>query len=399
MLMESKLAHARSTLLESGLVMIPWNSPTPLEFPDHENSLIPDGTKADISDTIPWIDGHREVEEGALALQVSLQRPDSVGERRFFWPYLAVIIVFHLLLPLALIPGLFTWTGLVLVFLGNYVFGSVGINIGYHRLLTHRSFRCPKWLEHGFALLGVCSLQGSPGRWVAVHRMHHQHSDERPDPHSPLVSFFWGHMGWLVIENRNLDTMSTYEKYARDVFQDRFYMRLHRNETWLLIYAAHALLILGLGFLAGWILTGTRVAALHFGLSIFVWGVIVRTVFVWHITWAVNSVAHRWGYRNYKTDEHSRNNWLVALLTNGEGWHNNHHANQRSASHGHRWWELDLTYWTILLLRQVGLASDVIAPSVSERLGTVTHRLAGPHTRLSRSRVPSGPDGRHSREL
>ena len=85
-------------------------------------------------------------------MQVSLQRPDSVGERRFFWPYLAVIIAFHLLLPLALIPGLFTWTGLVLVFLGNYVFGSVGINIGYHRLLTHRSFRCPKWLEHGFAL-------------------------------------------------------------------------------------------------------------------------------------------------------------------------------------------------------------------------------------------------------
>ncbi len=331
-------------------------------------------------------------------MNVSLQRPDSVGERRFFWSYLAVIIAFHLLLPLALIPGLFTWTGLLLVFLGNYVFGSVGINIGYHRLLTHRSFQCPKWLEHGFALLGVCSLQGSPGRWVAVHRMHHQHSDERPDPHSPLVSFFWGHLGWLVIENRNLDTMSTYEKYARDVFQDRFYMRLHRDEVWLLIYAAHALLMLGLGFLAGWMLTGTRAAALQFALSILVWGVIVRTVFVWHITWAVNSVAHRWGYRNYKTDENSQNNWFVALLTNGEGWHNNHHANQRSASHGHRWWELDLTYWTILLLRELGLATDVIAPSVCERNGTVTHRLAGPHTPLSRPRVPSGTNGRRSRE-
>ncbi len=184
-----------------------------------------------------------------------------------------------------------------------------------------------------------------------------------------------------------------------DVFQDRFYMRLHRDEAWLLIYAAHALLILVLGFLAGWMLTGTREAALQFALSIFVRGVIVRTVFVWHITWAVNSVAHRWGYRNYKTDENSRNNWLVALLTNGEGWQNNHHANQGSASHGHRWWELDLTYWTILLLRKVGLATDVIVPSVSERLGTVPHRLAGPHTPLSRSRVLSGPAGRHSREL
>ena len=119
-----------------------------------------------------------------------LQRPVSVVDRKFFWSYLGVFIAFHLLLPLALIPNLFTWTGVVLVFVGNYVFGSLGINIGYHRLLTHRSFRCPKWLEHSFALLGVCSLQDSPGRWVAIHRMHHQHSDKQPDPHSPLVSFF-----------------------------------------------------------------------------------------------------------------------------------------------------------------------------------------------------------------
>src|SRR3954462_4002073 len=95
--------------------------------------------------------------------------------------------------------------------------------------------------------------------------------------------------------------------------------------------------------------------------------VIVRTVYVWHITWAVNSVTHRWGYRNYETGENSRNNWIVALLTNGEGWHNNHHANQRSASHGHHWWEIDLTYWTILLLRAVGLATDVVPASGPHR--------------------------------
>ena len=152
------------------------------------------------------------------------------------------------------IPSLFSWTGVSLVFLGNFVFGSLGINIGYHRLLTHRSFRCPTWLEHTFAVLGVCSLQDSPGRWVAIHRMHHQHSDERPDPHSPLVSFFWGHMGWLIIENRDLDRLSTYDRYARDVFQDRFYRRLHRNHFWLWIYAAHAVIILILGMLAGWCL-------------------------------------------------------------------------------------------------------------------------------------------------
>jgi fatty-acid desaturase len=298
----------------------------------------------------------------------TLQRPEPVAETRLFWPYLSVFTAFHLLLPLALIPELFSWTGVVLVFAGNYVFGSLGINIGYHRLLTHQSFRCPKWLEHAFALLGVCSLQDSPGRWVAIHRMHHQHSDRRPDPHSPLVSFFWGHLGWLIIENRSLSRLSTFEKYARDVFQDRFYVRLHRHYLWLWIYAAHAVLFFGLGCLAGWALHGMTGEALRFGLSIFVWGVIVRTVYVWHITWAVNSVTHLWGYRNYETGENSRNNWVVAVLTNGEGWHNNHHAHQRSAAHGHRWWELDLTYGTIMLLRAVGLATDVVPARVPARL-------------------------------
>jgi len=256
-----------------------------------------------------------------------------------------------------------------LVFLGNFVFGSLGINIGYHRLLTHRGFACPKWLEYGFALLGVCSLQDSPGRWVAVHRMHHQHSDEQPDPHSPLVSFLWGHFHWLIIENRTLNRLSTFERYAKDVFQDRFYLRLHRNYLWLWIYAAHTLLFLGAGALVGWLTTGTREAAIQFGLSVFVWGVIVRTVYVWHITWAVNSVTHLWGYRNYETGENSRNNWIVALLTNGEGWHNNHHANQRSARHGHRWWELDLTYASIVLLHSLGLVSEILGQRTSEKPG------------------------------
>jgi stearoyl-CoA desaturase (delta-9 desaturase) len=311
-------------------------------------------------------------------VRVPLERPESVGGRSLFWSYLGVFLAFHLLLPLALIPSLFSWTGVALVFIGNYVFGSLGVNIGYHRLLTHRSFRCPRWLEHTFAVLGVCSLQDSPGRWVAIHRMHHQHSDERPDPHSPLVSFFWGHVGWLIIENRSLDKLSTYERYARDVFQDRLYRRLHRHYFWLWIYAAHAVIILALGYLAGWLLTETPAEAARFGLSIFVWGVIVRTVYVWHITWAVNSVTHLWGYRNYETGENSRNNWVVALLTNGEGWHNNHHANQRSAAHGHRWWEFDLTYLTIVLLRRLGLVTDVITPDFSRRPESPTDRPPKP---------------------
>ena len=293
-------------------------------------------------------------------MQDTLPRPQTAAGHVFVWPYVAVFAAFHALALLALRPDLFSWTGVALVFLGNYVFGSLGINIGYHRLLTHRSFKCSRWLEHGFALLGTCSLQDSPGRWVAIHRMHHQHSDEQPDPHSPLVSFFWGHLGWLVTENRSLNRLSTYEQYARDVFRDRFYLRLHRNHVWLWVYAAHAVLFYLAGTLAGWMLTGTRAGAIQFGQSVFVWGVIVRTVFVWHITWAVNSATHLWGYRNYETGENSRNNWIVALHTNGEGWHNNHHAHQKSAAHGHRWWEVDITYMTILALRAVGLVTDVI---------------------------------------
>jgi stearoyl-CoA desaturase (delta-9 desaturase) len=273
----------------------------------------------------------------------------------------------HLLSLLALAPVLFSWTGVALVFIGNYVFGGLGINIGYHRLLVHRSFRCPKWLEHTFAVLGVCCLQDSPTRWIAIHRLHHKHTDRRSDPHSPSVSYFWGHLGWLVFKNRDLRKRSTLERYARDLTRDPFYAWLHRHRVWLYLYAAHAALFLGLGSLAGWLMSGTAEEALRFGLSVLVWGVFVRTVFVWHVTWTANAVCHLWGYQSFATGENSRNNWLIALVTNGEGWHNNHHAYPRSARHGHRWWEFDLMYGTILLLRAVGLASEVLPPNGCNR--------------------------------
>jgi len=307
----------------------------------------------------------------------TLLRPEAVEGDKLFSSNIITLLIFHLLILGALLPELFSWTGVVLVFVGNYVFGTLGVNLGFHRLLTHRGFRCPKWLEHTFALLGVCSLQDSPARWVAIHRMHHKHSDERPDPHSPLVSLVWGHLGWLLVKNRTFRKRVTLERYTRDLMQDPFYVRLERNRCWLWIYLAHALLFFAAGCAAGWLMTGTSRGAIQFGLSIFVWGVIVRTVFVWHVTWAVNSVAHRWGYRNYQTDDNSRNNWIVALLTSGEGWHNNHHASQRSARHGHRWWEIDLTYLTILSLRTIGLATDIVPPRIPKRLRTSPDDFAG----------------------
>ena len=270
--------------------------------------------------------------------------------------------LYHLVALLAFVPWFFSWSGVALSFISLYCLSTLGINLCYHRLLTHQGLIVPKWLEHTFAIFGVCCLQDTPARWVAIHRMHHKHTDVQPDPHSPLVTFLWGHMGWLFVENRELSKLTTYERYARDILRDPFYLRLERNLNWVWIHLAHVALIFLSGLAVGWPLWGYW-AGVQFGLSWLVWGVAVRTVYAWHVTWSVNSVTHLWGYRNYETDENSRNNWLIALATNGEGWHNNHHADQRSARHGHRWWELDVTWWTIRALKAVGLAHEICRPN------------------------------------
>ncbi|MCG8653735.1 MAG: acyl-CoA desaturase, partial [Pirellulales bacterium] len=244
-------------------------------------------------------------------------------------------------------------------------FGMLGITIGYHRLLTHRGFTCPKWLEHFFAILGMCNLQDSPARWVAIHRLHHQHSDKRPDPHSPLAGFLWGHMGWVVCRHKDLDRTSHYERYVRDLLRDPFYLRLERYGGWFYVFLGHAALIIAVGAGVGLWLDGVS-GAIRYAASWAVWAVAIRTVFVLHGTWAVNSLAHVFGYRNYETRDQSTNNWLVALLAHGEGWHNNHHAQPRSAAHGHRWWEFDMSWWVIRFLERVGLAKDVVRPKLEK---------------------------------
>lgn len=279
---------------------------------------------------------------------------------RIRWTYAVSIVLIHIAALLAFVPWLFSWTGLVLCVAGLYVFGTLGVNLCFHRLLTHRSFTCPRWLERLLALLGVCCLQEGPGRWVAIHRRHHQHSDEQPDPHSPLVTFLWGHVGWLIIENRDTDSFHLYQRYARDLLSQPFYLNLERRLRWLWVYVAHALLIAIAAVGVGLLIHSTWSGALQWAASIVVWAVIVRTVLVWHITWSVNSLSHLWGYASHDTGENSRNNWFVAIISNGEGWHNNHHADQRSAAHGHKWWELDVTYLTIRALAAVGLADNVM---------------------------------------
>lgn len=313
----------------------------------------------------------RTVETAALdqtveerAVQVDPQRlppPEKTQPFRILWQYLIVLAAVHAIALLALIPWLFTWSGLILAIAGHFVFGMLGITVGYHRLLTHRGFSCPKWLEHGFAILGMCNLQDSPARWVAIHRMHHQHSDKQPDPHSPLVNFLWGHMGWVVIRNRDLDRTSHYERYVRDLLRDPFYLALERRGSWFFLFLAHAVVITLVGAVVGYAVGGVD-EAIRYAASYYVWAVAVRIVFVLHGTWAVNSLSHAFGYRNYDTRDSSTNNWLVALFSHGEGWHNNHHAEPRAAAHGHRWWEFDMSWRVIQFLEWVGLAKDVVRP-------------------------------------
>ncbi|MFL5288241.1 MAG: acyl-CoA desaturase [Rhodopila sp.] len=288
--------------------------------------------------------------------------PAGVNRRRVVWPYATSVAIYHVLALLAVLPWLFSWSGVALAIVGTYLFGGLGINLGYHRLLTHRGFACPKWLEYLCVVVGVCCMQDTPARWVAVHRRHHEQADRREDPHTPLAGFLWGHIGWMLAENRDLTRLGIYDRYAKDILRDPFYRRLERT----LLYPAILLASWAVYFVIGVAATlaggGTLTQAAQFGASLLVWGVFVRTVAVWHITWSVNSAAHLWGYRSYDTGEQSRNNWVVALLSNGEGWHNNHHAHPRAVRHGHRAWEVDPIFGFVWVLEAVGLAWDVVRP-------------------------------------
>jgi stearoyl-CoA desaturase (delta-9 desaturase) len=275
----------------------------------------------------------------------------------------SALVLYHAAAALAVFPWFFSWSGVIAALIGVYVFGTLGINLCYHRLLTHRGLVCPSWLEHSLAILGVCSFQDTPARWAAVHRRHHEYSDEQHDPHSPLVGFLWAHIQWIYVQNRELGRLGIYDRYAKDILRDRFYVTLERNNAWLLVIAASWLVFFMGGVVIGLATGSTLAVALQTGASVLVWGVFVRTVVVWHITWSVNSVTHLLGYRNYRTADFSRNNVVVGLISNGEGWHNNHHADPRSARHGHRALEIDVTWMTIRLLELLGLATNVVRPA------------------------------------
>ena len=222
-----------------------------------------------------------------------------------------------------------------------YVSGSLGIGMAYHRLLTHRGYKTTKWMEYFLTICGTLALEGGPISWVATHRIHHQHSDQPGDPHSPRDGAWWAHVGWMLFGEAVHNNTKLMSKYAPDLAKERFYV-------WLNNYHYVPLAVVG-------------VAMLMFGgVSMFLWAICLRVTLGLHFTWLVNSATHMWGYRNYETSDNSRNLWWVGILAFGEGWHNNHHAYQRVARQGHRWWEIDVTYWCIWLMEKVGLAWDVI---------------------------------------
>jgi stearoyl-CoA desaturase (delta-9 desaturase) len=246
-------------------------------------------------------------------------------------------------------PVFFSWWALVVLAIVSYATGALGVTLCFHRTLSHRSVRLRKPVEYFTALLGTLAFQGDPISWVATHRVHHAHSDQQGDPHSTRKGFGWAHVEWLYKPNPNVpSTGAEFAKYCPDLWNDPFYRVLHRVH--LPMQFAFAGLLFALG---GW--------------PFVIWGIFGRLVFAYHSTWLVNSATHMFGYRTYKTTDRSTNSWWVALISFGEGWHNNHHAFPYSARHGMAWYEFDLTWWTIRLLYLVRLADKVRVPSAAIR--------------------------------
>ena len=263
---------------------------------------------------------------------------DQVGVN---WKNVAIIGTFHLAAVAALFT--FSWQNFAAMVIGNWIVGSLGVGLGYHRLLTHRSFRTPKWLEYFLTMLGTLSVQDPPEKWVATHRIHHRFTETESDPHSTRPGFWWAQVMWLFRGTAQDHDEETLNKYVPDLMRDKGHRLISRFYFAPLVVSAIILFLLG-----GW--------------PMVVWGVFLRVVIGWHTTWFVNSLSHMYGSRPFKTADDSTNNWFVALLTFGEGWHNNHHAHPASARHGLRWYQFDLNWITLRVLKTIGLADNFRLP-------------------------------------
>ena len=270
---------------------------------------------------------------------------DFASREGISWGTTAAFSVFHVLAVVALFYT--TWQAVVVAAVLHWICIGWGIGLGYHRLHTHRSYKTPKIVEYFFAFCATTTLQGGPIFWTAMHRIHHQYSDRVGDPHTPRDGKWWSHMLWTIFGEELHGDSETLGKYAPDLMKDRFYRVLTRWHWMPLVALGLALLAIG-------------------GLPWLLWGVFFRVVFGLHCTWLVNSATHLWGNRRFNTRDDSKNSFWVALLTFGEGWHNNHHAHPTSARHGMAWHEVDLCWMQIRLMSWLGLAWDVQLPTESQ---------------------------------
>ncbi len=274
----------------------------------------------------------------ATAAHLEVLKKRTPEDDQINWVTAFFMAVFHIGAVAALF--FFSWKLLLLLIVINWVSGSLGIGMGYHRLLTHRGYKTPKWVEYFLTVCGTLALEGGTIFWVATHRIHHQLTDVPGDPHSPIDGKWWSHMGWILSGRSMHHDTTTLARYVPDLAKDRFHV-------WITKYHYVPLTVLGLILLAigGW--------------KWVLWGIFLRVVVGLHSTWAVNSATHLWGSRRFATKDLSTNNWLVAMFTFGEGWHNNHHAHPTSARHGLRWYEMDMNWYGIWILKKLGLAKQI----------------------------------------
>jgi sn-1 stearoyl-lipid 9-desaturase len=279
--------------------------------------------------------------EGKYQMRISaIFGRDRTFQQPIEWVTTVFMVVFHIGAVAALF--VFSWKAFLLAMVLWWVAASLGIGIGYHRLLTHRGYKTPKWLEYFLTVCGTLALEGGPIAWVATHRVHHQNTDKEGDPHSPRDGGLWAHMGWIITGQAMHNKTAELLPYVPELRKDKFHAWISRWH-WIPITTL-AVIILVVG---GW--------------QYVLWGIFLRTVLGLHSTWLVNSATHMWGTRRFSTHDTSRNSFWVALLTFGEGWHNNHHAHPQSARHGLAWYEFDVNWYGIYVLRMLGLVREVKA--------------------------------------
>ncbi len=263
----------------------------------------------------------------------SFSRRESIN-----WHTAFFMLIFHTCALAALF--MFSWEVLAVTLVLWWVSGSLGVGMGFHRLLTHRGYKTPKAVEYFLTFCGTLALEGGAINWVVTHRIHHSHTDTPGDPHTPREGKWWSHMGWILRGTAQQHPEKVMQRYAPDLMKDPVQVWMNRLYFVPLILCGLVLLALG-----GW--------------SMLMWGVFLRVTVGLHATWLVNSVTHLWGTRRFATRDDSTNSWWVALVSFGEGWHNNHHAYPRAARHGLKWYEIDFNWYGISVLKMLGLAKGI----------------------------------------